>query len=70
MAAQKWSRELWKEKRQVERVANLKWVLTYPWTCIASALSPASAEPRCQKKHDNPDLGSLNSDESVPDCCE
>jgi len=66
-AAQKWSREqtqLWIEKRREERVVNLKWVLTHPWSCIVSALYPPSAE------NDNSVSESLKSDESVQDCCE
>jgi len=38
MDALKWSREqarMRKEKRRAERVATLKWALTYPRSCVA-----------------------------------
>ena len=46
-ASLKWAEDqarLEKEQRHAERVAYLKKVLTYPWSCITFALSPASTE--------------------------
>jgi len=44
-ASLKWAEDqarLEKEQRYAERVACLKKVLTYPWSCITFALSPSS----------------------------